>query len=374
VGLIRPAQAGPDPFQEKPAGEPILIGEYGSLTGPEATFGQSTHNGILLAVEQFNAAGGLNGRKVEVRVYDNRCNIQEVGTVVQRLINQDKVVAVLGEVASSRSIAGGRICQKAGVPMITPSSTNPQVTQIGDMIFRVCFIDSFQGYAAAKFARDNLKMSRVAILYDQAQAYSKGLRDDFKRAFTQMGGAITTEQAYTGGDPDYSAQLNNIRASNPEAVFIPGYYTDAGNIALQARKLGLTIPLIGGDGWDSPELANIAGPAIEGAYYANHYAPDQPTPEVREFVRAYRERFNAVADGMAATGYDAANVLFDAMKRAKSLSGKDLAQAIAETKNFRAVTGTITIDANRNARKPAVIVQMRGGEPRYVATIEPPEQ
>lgn len=352
----------------------ITIGHYGSLTGSEATFGRSTSNGIRLAIKEFNDAGGLAGRKVALIEYDTQGKTEEAGTAVTRLCTKDKVTAILGEVASTLSIAGGTVAQENGVPMITPSSTNPGVTKIGDMIFRVCFLDSFQGYAMAKFAVDNLKAKKVATLHDQSQAYSTGLKDDFKRAFTDMGGAITTEQAYNKGDPDFSAQLTNIKATNPDAIFVPGYYTDVGNIALQARKIGITVPLLGGDGWDSEELPKIAGPAIEGCHYTNHYAPDQPTPEVVEFVRKYKDAYEGrTPDGLAALGYDAAKVLFDAMGRGASLGGKDLRDAIAATAGFKGVTGTITIDANRDAKKSAVVLEMVGGKPVYRATIDPPE-
>ena len=349
----------------------ILIGEYGSMTGSEATFGQSTHNGIVLAVEEVNAAGGIGGRKIELKNYDTQGKSQEAGTVVTRLITEDKVVAVLGEVASSLSLAGGRVAQQFGVPMITPSSTNPQVTQIGDMVFRVCFIDPYQGYVIAKFASENLKHTKVAVLYDQAQAYSKGLKDDFRKAFEAVGGQIVTEQAYSGGDQDFSAQLGNIKAAAPEAIFVPGYYTDVGNIALQARKLGLTATLLGGDGWDSPKLAEIGGAAIENSYFSNHYSHEEQRPEVQGFVQKYQAKYNAVPDGLAAMGYDAARLLFDAMKRAPSLGGKDLAAAIAQTRDFPGVTGKITIDADRNARKPAVVLQVKGGKYAFAASIQP---
>ncbi|HEX6853430.1 MAG TPA: ABC transporter substrate-binding protein [Candidatus Polarisedimenticolaceae bacterium] len=349
----------------------ILIGHYGSMTGSEATFGQSTDNGIRLAIEEFNAAGGLSGRRIELKTYDTQGKSQEAGTAVTRLITDDKVVAVLGEVASSLSIAGGRVAQQFGVPMITPSSTNPAVTQIGDKVFRVCFLDSFQGRAAAQFARDHLKVSRAAILYDQGQAYSKGLKDFFKEAFVARGGTITTEQAYGGGDQDFSAQLTTIRATAPEVIYVPGYYTDAGNIALQVRKLGLKAPLLGGDGWDSTQLVAIGGEAIEGSYFTNHYSHQDQRPEVDNFVQRYRAKFGQVPDGLAALGYDAARLLFDAMARGKSLSGADLAAAIAATRDFPGVTGRITIDPNRDAQKSAVVVQVRGGVPVYVATVEP---
>lgn len=350
---------------------PILVGEFGSMTGSEATFGQSTHNGIMLAVEEVNAAGGIGGRMVEVKSYDDQGKTEEAGTAVTRLITQDKVVAILGEVASSLSIAGGRVAQQYGVPMVSPSSTNPQVTQIGDKVFRVCFIDPYQGYVMAKFSRENLKYDTVAVLYDQGQAYSKGLKDDFIKSYTAMGGTIASEQAYTGGDQDFSAQLTNIRAARPQAVFVPGYYTDVGNIALQARKLGLEVPLLGGDGWDSSKLTEIGGQAIEGSYYSNHYSHEEERAEVKEFVAKYQAKHGQVPDGLAALGYDAGRLLFDAMKRAPSLSGEDLAKALSGTRDFPGVTGTISIDADRNARKPAVILEVKGGKPTYVATIQP---
>jgi len=349
----------------------ILVGHFGSMTGSEATFGQSTDNGIRLAVKEQNAAGGVKGRMIEIKTYDDQGKSQEAGTAVTRLITDDKVVAVLGEVASSLSLAGGRVAQQYGVPMISPSSTNPQVTQIGDKIFRVCFLDPFQGWVEAKFARETLKANTAAILYDQAQAYSKGLAQYFKEAFVQMGGTITTEQAFTGGDQDFSAQLTTIRQTNPDVLLVPGYYTDAGNISIQVRKLGIKAPMLGGDGWDSVKLAEIGKEAIEGSYFSNHYSFQEQRPEVQNFVSKYEAAHGQKPDGLAALGYDAARLLFDAMNRAASLDGATLAKAIAETKDFPGVTGKITIDPERNAKKSAVIVQMKGGIPVYVTTIEP---
>lgn len=358
--------------EEQPASDKIRIGHYASMTGKEATFGQSTDQGIRLAIEEINAAGGFNGKALELITYDDKGESKEAGNAVTRLITRDKVTALLGEVASGLSLAGGAVAQEKGVPMITPSSTNPRVTAGRDMVFRVCFIDPFQGFVVAKFCKENLKVNGVAVLYDQTQPYSKGLRDEFVKNFRAMGGTISSDQAYSGGDQDFSAQLTTIRASNPEAIFVPGYYTDAANIAIQARKLGITVPLLGGDGWDSEQLAAIGQDAIEGCYYSNHYAADQPTEEIRTFVEKYRERYSGqTPDGLAALGYDAAYVLFDAMKRAESLSGKDLAAAIALTKDFKGVTGTISIDANRDAKKAAVVVQIKDGKPSWVATIEP---
>jgi branched-chain amino acid transport system substrate-binding protein len=325
-----------------------------------------------MAMEERNAAGGIKGRKIELRTLDTASKASEGGTVVTRLINNEKVVAVLGEVSSSISMAGGQVAQKLGVPMVTPSSTNERVTKIGDMIFRVCFLDSFQGYVMAKFVTDDLKLTKVAILYDQQQAYSKGLASDFKKAFLEMKGTITTEQAYSGGDPDVSAQLQTIKTSGAQAVYMPGYYTDVGNMVRQARKLGIKEPFLGGDGWDSEKLAEIGGEAIEGSYYSNHYSFEETRPEVTSFVTKYREKNGAPPDGLAALGYDAAHILFNAMERAPSLSGKDLAAALAQTKDYTGVTGKITIDPNRDAQKTAVVLQMRGGQPHFVTRISPP--
>jgi branched-chain amino acid transport system substrate-binding protein len=368
--------AGGAPAPSSADAGPVVIGHYGSLTGSKATFGKSTDNGIKLAVKEINAAGGVtvNGvkRKVELVSEDTEGKAEKAGTVVTKLISKDKVVAVLGEVASSITLAGAPVAQQYGVPMITPSSTNPDCTKVGDMIFRVCFIDPFQGFACAKFTRENLKMDQVAVLFDQAGAYSVGLKDEFVKAFEGMGGKVVSTQAYNEGDSDFKAQLTRIRETKPQAIFVPGYYTEVANISLQLRQLGMDIPLIGGDGWDSEDLAKNAGKAIEGSYYSNHYASDQPTKEIQDFVSAYKADFGgSTPDGLAALGYDGARLLFDALSRAKSTGGKDLRDAIAATKGFKGVTGVISLNAERDAVKPAVMVQMKGGVPVYAATVEP---
>jgi branched-chain amino acid transport system substrate-binding protein len=357
------------------SGEEIVIGHYGSLTGSEATFGKSTDNGIKLAVQEANAAGGVmvNGKKHKIRLIseDTEGKPEKAGTVVTKLVTKDEVTAVLGEVASSVSLQGAPVCQAYGVPMITPSSTNPDVTKVGDMIFRVCFIDPFQGKAAATFVSKELKLKKVAILFDQASAYSVGLKDEFGKAFVAAGGTIVSEQAYTKGAADFSAQLTRIRGDSPEAIFIPGYYSDVANIAMQARKLDLKVPLVGGDGWDSEELGKNAKTAIEGCFYSNHYAPDQASPEITAFVGKYQKEFGGIPDGLAALGYDAAKILFDAMGRTKSLKGPDLRDAIAATKDFKGVTGSITINEDRDAVKPVVIVERKDGAWKFRSSIAP---
>jgi branched-chain amino acid transport system substrate-binding protein len=351
----------------------ILIGHFGSMTGSEATFGTSTDHGIKMAVEELNASGGLLGKKVRLITYDDKGDAREAGTAVTRLVTKDGVAAVIGEVASGLSLAGAPICQENSVPMVSPSSTNPKVTKIGDMIFRVCFIDPFQGTVCAKFAREHegLTASKAAILTDQASPYSVGLQEEFEKAFVAMGGTVVTKQTYQAGDQDFSAQLTSIRGSEPDVVFIPGYYTDAGNIALQARRLGLTVPLLGGDGWDSVKLGEIAGEAMDGCFYSNHYSQDDPAPRVQEFIKKYTELHKQTPDALAALGYDTARVVFEAIQRAGSTDGPAIAAELAKTKDFDGVTGKISIDAERNAIKPAVILEMQGGKPKFVTTIAP---
>jgi branched-chain amino acid transport system substrate-binding protein len=352
------------------ASGPIVIGHFASMSGAQATFGISTDNAIKLAIKERNAKGGVKGRQIELVTIDDAGKQTEAATAVTRLINDHHVVAVLGEVASSLSLAGGPIAQKAHIPMISPSSTNPDVTDIGDYVFRVCFLDDFQGWVDAKFAKDNLKATKAAIVFDQSQAYSSGLADYFEKAFKEMGGTIVTKQAYTGGNLEISSQLQSVKASGAEVVFLPGYYSDAGTIIRKAREMGIKAPFLGGDGWDSEELPKIAGDAINGNYFSNHYAPEEDRPEVKNFVESYKKEYGKTADGLAALGYDAALVLFDAMERAPSLSGKDLRDALAATKNFTGVTGTFSIDENRNAQKSAVIVEYKDGKQTMSARIE----
>ncbi len=349
----------------------ILLGQVGSLTGGQATFGISTRNGIELALKEANAAGGVKGKKLAIRVYDNQSKPEEAAQAATRLITQDKVVLILGDVASSNSLAMAEKAQAAGVPMITPSSTNPTVTDKGDYIFRVCFIDPFQGFVMAKFARENLKLNKVAVLQDNKSAYSIGLADVFTRKFTEMGGKVSAVESYSQGDTDYRAQLTAIRKSQPEGIYVPGYYSEVGIIARQAREVGLKVPLMGGDGWDSEKLFELGGSAISGSYFSNHYSPDNPDPRVQKFIADYKAAYGAVPDALAALGYDAARVAVAALERAKDLSGPAVRDAIAQTKDFPGVAGTVSLDANRNAVKSAVVLKVEDGKTQYVTTINP---
>ena len=349
----------------------ILIGEYGSLTGGIATFGISTKNGSELAFQEVNAKGGVLGKQIKLLVEDDQSKPEEAGTVVTKLINQNNVSAVLGHVASSHSLAAGPICQSNQIPMISPSSTNPRVTQVGNYIFRVCFIDPFQGAVMAKFAADTLKLKKVAILVDVRSDYSVGLQTFFRQQFRQLGGEVVVEQSYSQGDSDFRAQLTAIKAANPEAVYLPGYYTEVGTIVHQARELGITVPFLGGDGWDSPKLWEIGGPSLNGCYLSNHYSTDDPNPAVQKFVADYKAKYGQTPDALAALAYDAARILAASIEKAGSTDGPKVRDAIAATRDFPGVTGSISINADRNAVKPAVILKIENGKFLLVETIKP---
>ncbi|MBX2987642.1 MAG: ABC transporter substrate-binding protein [Bdellovibrionaceae bacterium] len=353
------------------SGDEIRVGEFGSLTGNEATFGISTNKGIRMAIDEVNEKGGIKGKKIKLITLDDQGKDTEAVQVVTRLITQEKVVAVLGEVASSRTKAAAPIAQEYKIPLITPSSTNPEVTKIGDHVFRVCFIDPFQGYVMAKFASENLKLKKVAILRDVKNDYSVGLADVFAADFKKMGGEITSDISYQAGDVDFKAQLTQIRSKNPDAIYVPGYYTEVGLIAKQARDLGIKAPLMGGDGWDSSKLSEIGKDAINGSYFSNHYTSESTDPVVQDFIKRFKDKYGETPDGLAAMGYDAAKVLITAMERAPDLNPKSIRDEIAKTKDFVGVTGKITLNENRDAVKSAVIVQVQGATNKYVTTINP---
>ncbi len=357
-----------------PVGDTIKVGVYGDLTGQTSSFGQSTKNGIELAVDEINAGGGVNGKKIELVIEDDQGRPEQAKTVVSKLISQDKVQAVLGEVASTNSLAAAPVAQEAKIPMISPSSTNPKVTETGDYVSRVCFIDPFQGSVMAKFAANTLKAKTAAILGDVNSDYSKGLTQFFEEEFTKLGGKVLAKEAYTQTDPDFKGQLTKIRNLKPDVIYIPGYYGQVGIIAKQARELDMNMPLLGGDGWDSPELWKLGGAALKNTYISNHYSAENPAPEIQNFVKAYKAKFNVEPDSLAALAYDAAKVLADAIKRAGGAGDSaKLKDAINSTKDFAGVTGKITLDKERNAVKPAVVLELdpAAGKMKYKETIYP---
>jgi branched-chain amino acid transport system substrate-binding protein len=361
LGLIACGQGGGDTS--------ILVGHVASMTGDTATFGRSTDAGMRLAIEEINAAGGVLGKPIELVTEDDRSVTEEARTAAQKLIQRDEVVALLGEIASSRSLAAGPEAQRAQVPMISPGSTNPKVTEIGDYVFRACFIDPFQGSVMARFAMDELKAKKLAILFDFKQDYSVGLAQFFRDTVAKQGGEIVADERYTSGDIEFRAQLTTIRSANPDAIFVPGYYTEVGLIAKQARELGITAPLLGGDGWDSEKTIEIGGEAVEGYYFSTHYAADSDDPNVQDFVKRYTEKYSSTPDAMAALGYDTAKILADALARAGTTEGPKLRDAIAATAGFEGVTGKISMDPQRNARKDAVVLKIEGGKFRYHRTV-----
>jgi branched-chain amino acid transport system substrate-binding protein len=354
------------------AAEPIKIGEYASLTGKDATFGQSQDKGIKLAMEEINAAGGVLGRPLEVIAEDNQTKSGESATAAKKLISRDKVIALLGEVTSSRSLEVAPLAQSAKIPMIAPGATNAAVTQKGDYIFRVCFIDDFQGVVMAKFAKNDLNAKRVATLTSVSSAYSVGLAKVFKETFIAGGGTVVAEQKFNEGDKDFRAQLTAIKAANVDAVFVPGYYQEAALVARQARNLGLTVPLFGGDGWESEQLLKIGGEAMNGTFYSTHFTPENKDPAVVTFVAKFKKRWSdETPDAYAALGYDALYVLADAIKRAGTTENVKLRDALAATKNFAGASGVTTLDKDRNASKPATIIAIKDGKLQFLKTVAP---
>jgi branched-chain amino acid transport system substrate-binding protein len=353
--------------QPQGGGDKVRIGVFMSLTGDTANFGISSTNGIKMAADEVNAAGGINGKQVELLVQDDRSDASEAATIVTKFVTQDQVHAILGEVASSRSIAAAPIAQNAKIPMLTPSSTNPEVTKKGDFIFRSCFIDPVQGAAIAQFAAKTLNAKRGALMVDRKNDYSTGLEKVIKEVFTKLGGQIVVTQSYQAADQDFNAQITSIKGTNPDVIFVPGYYGDVGLFAKQARDKGVTVPIVGGDGWDSPSLYKIGGAALNGCYFSNHYSPDDADPLVQKFVTDYKARYGSVPDALAATAYDAARIMFDAIKRANSLDGTAIRNALAATKEFPGVTGKVTFNENRDAVKPIVMIKIEEGGKFVVA-------
>ena len=350
----------------------IKIGFFGDLTGPTFNFGVSAKNGVLMAADEINQAGGINGHQIDIVIEDDKGSPEEAAQVTSKLIDRYKVVAIIAAGASGNSLAAAPRAQSAHVPLIAPSSTNPAVTQAGDYIFRACFIDAFQGEVMAKFAANTLKAKKAAIMLDFNSPYSRGLTDFFEFSFAKLDGQIVVKQSYQQGDADYRGQLSAIKAANPDVIYIPGYYGDVAIIAKQARQMGLTVPLLGADGWDAPELWDLGGDTLNGSYISNHYSADDPSETIQKFAHAYRQRNgNLTPDAHAALAYDALRFLAEAIQKAGTTEGPKLRDALAATQNFAGVTGIISMDRNRNAVKPAVILKLQDGKYIYQETIQP---
>ncbi len=349
----------------------IKIGEFASMTGKEATFGQTSHQGAVLAVEEVNAAGGVLGRKVELITEDDQSKPGEAATVAKKLITRDKVVALLGEISSTRTLEAVPVAQAAKIPLLSPGATAPEVTPKGDYIFRACFIDPFAGTIMAKFALETLKVKQAAILSSVSSAQSVGLSKFFRERFTAGGGTVALEQKFSEGDKDFRAQLTAIKAARVGAIFVPAYYTEAALICKQARELGITAAFIGTDGWESSELLSIGGTAVEGCYIGTHYSAENRSPTVASFNDRFQRRWNTPSNALSALGYDSAMLLIDAIRRAGSTEGAKVRAALAATKNFQGVTGTITFDAQRNPTKSAVVLTVKNGKFAFLQDVNP---
>lgn len=353
--------------------EVIKIGVVTPLTGDVATFGQSTKKAVEMAAEEINAAGGINGKKVELVIEDDRNDPKETANVVRKLIDQDKVVAIIGSLTSKCSLAGMPIANSKKVPMVSNASTNPKVTLTGPYAFRVCFIDDFQGQVMAKFAYEDLGAKKAAVLYDIGNDYTKGLAEFFIKSFKELGGEIVAEETYQQQDNDFNAQLTSIKAKNPDVIFLPDYYQKVSLIAKQARGLGIKATFLGGDGWDSPELVKLGGEAVEGGYFSNHYSQQDPDPKTQEFIKKFEEKYGEKPDALAALGYDAFYFIVEAIKKAGKVDPTAIRDALEEVgkEGFSGVTGKFTIDENRNPIKAAVVLKVEGGQFKFVKRVEP---
>ncbi|WP_320045991.1 ABC transporter substrate-binding protein [uncultured Ilyobacter sp.] len=347
----------------------IKIGSILPLTGDIATFGESSKNGLLILQDEVNEAGGINGKKIEFLFEDDENKPASSASVAQKLINNDKVVAIIGSISSKCSIAVGPIATQSKIPMITPTSTNPKVTtQGGEYVFRACFIDPFQGKILAKFSAEDLKVKKAAILYDVANDYSKGLAEFFQKGFEEAGGEVVAVETYNTGDSDFNAQLTKISALKPEVLLLPDYYNTVGLIAKQARSTGIDAIFLGGDGWDSPDLFTVGGDAIDGGYFTNHYSPEDTSPEVVAFKEAYEKRFNSVPSAFSALSYDAGKILVAAIEKTGSTDGEKIKEALKAT-DITAVSGRVKYDEDRNPIKGAVILKTEAGQQKFFKKI-----
>ena len=354
----------------------IRIGGIFPLTGGAATFGQSSKEGMQMAVDDFNDKGGIDieGKKLLIKaIYDDTAGQPEqAANISRKQIDLNRVVAIVGAVMSKNSLAMAPICQSKRIPMVSPASTNPAVTQKGDYIFRVCFIDSFQGTTMANYVYKNLKLTKAAVIYDNGNDYNKGLAKFFEERFKALGGQIVASEAFTDEDKttDFRALLTKIKSKKPEFLYSPNYYTASAPIMMQAKELGLEVPTGGGDGWDSPKLVEIGGEDVEGGMFTNHFSKEDSRPEVQNFIKKYKEKYNTEPDALASLAYDAAFVLLSAIEKAGSLKGSAIKDAL-KTRGISGVTGNISFDENRNPVKSVVILQIKDGKQTYLTTINP---
>lgn len=349
----------------------IKIGLITPETGEVSSYGLSVRDAVKLGIENLNASGGLLGKEVQLITYDDKGNAVDAVNAAQRLIEKDNVSIIIGPVITPCVLSVAPIAQEKKIAMITPTGTGDTITDMGDYIFRACYKDSFQGRVMAKFAIDELKFNKAAVIFDVANDYSVGVQKAFVEEFKALGGEIVTIQSYASGDPDFNAQLTKIKNAKPDVLFIPDYYSSAGPITFQARQQGLSIPFLGVDGWDSPEMFELAGGAEEGAYIVNHYSSDDDSLATQDFIRSYKEKYGKAPDAFAALGYDAVYLVVDAIRRAGSTDRIAIKEALAVAKDVVAATGTISLDETGSPIKDAVILQYVGGKQALVTKIRP---
>jgi branched-chain amino acid transport system substrate-binding protein len=360
------------------ASKDIKIGILNEMTGGNATMGTSSANGAKMAIKEANAKGGILGKQIQPVIADNKSEPSESANAMTKLASQDKVVAVTGIFASSNAIATSSVAEATKIPFVAVGATNPKVTvdetsgKVKNYTFRVCFIDPFQGTVGANFALNTLHLNKAVILVDNSSDYSKGLSSFFKDAYTKGGGSIVAEEAYLQKDQDFKTILTKIKGLNAEIIYIPGYYEEVGKIVKQARELGISVPILGGDGWDSPKLVEVGtSAALNNTYFTNHYSVDDTSATSQAFVEAYKKEYGQVPDAMAVLGYDAANIVIDAIKRANSLEPEKIREALAETKDYPAITGSTTLNFTHDAVKSVVIIEMKDGKQMFKATVKP---
>jgi len=360
------------------ASKDIKIGILNEMTGGNATFGISGANGAKMAIKEANAKGGILGKQIQAVVADNKSEPSEAANAMTKLATQDRVAAVIGTFSSSNAIASSNVAEASKLPYIAVGATNPKVTvdeksgNVKNYTFRVCFIDPFQGTVGANFVLNTLKLNKAVMLVDSSSDYSKGLANFFREAFTKGSGSVLAEEAYLQKDQDFKTILTKVKALNPEVIYLPGYYEEVGKIVKQAREIGITVPIVGGDGWDSPKLVEI-GTAVplNNTYFTNHYSPDDTNPASQAFVEAYKKEYGQAPDAMAVLSYDAINILLDAITRANSAEPEKIKEALTATKDFPAITGATTLNATHDAVKNAVIIEMKDGKQMFKATVKP---
>ncbi len=346
------------------------VGAFLPLSGSQQAFGQSAVDGIKLAVSQINAGGGLEGRPVRLVLRDTNSRGNEAVQIVRQLVGEEKVVALIGEIASENSLLAAPVAAELGIPMISPGSTHADVTKAGPGIFRVCFVDPFQGRVMSKFA-SSIGVAKAAILYDPTDPYSTSLAKSFEEDFLARGGTISAKETCARAATDFSAQLQAIKTGQPEVIFLPVYYAQAATIIKQARPLGMDQPFIGTDGWESPEFLKIGGEAVNNTYFASHFSAGDPSERTRKFVSSFKAEYGRDPLALAALGYDAMNFLADGIRHAGGTQPAALQKALSETRDFPGVTGTITLDSERNPAKSAIVLRVDAGKFNYLETVAP---